>query len=208
MSSLVGPDDRGVFTITFDSSASKDHRLSKSMFASLHGHLDTIEAHGGKPVFSQNDRYTPTGDLFASLKNQSSKKNALVLSGGDPEQRPGRPTAVVLTGPIGSKFWSNGFDLEYLGTNPKHAFEALHKLCGRLLTFPVPTVACLQGHCFAGGVFVALCCDYRVMNGERGFICLNELQDQELFAGAQGVRHMRFPFTDNMVQIVGSRCSR
>ena len=43
----------------------------------------------------------------------------------------------------------------------------------------VPTLAAINGHCFAGGMMLALCCDYRVMtNGERrnAWMCMNEVR--------------------------------
>jgi hypothetical protein len=41
-----------------------------------------------------------------------------------------------------------------------------------ILDFPYPTVACLTGHTFGGACPFALAHDYRVMNGERGFISM------------------------------------
>jgi 3,2-trans-enoyl-CoA isomerase len=40
----------------------------------------------------------------------------------------------------------------------------------------VPTVACMNGHSLAGGCFLALACDYRVMVGPKYLIGLNETQ--------------------------------
>ena len=43
----------------------------------------------------------------------------------------------------------------------------------------VPTVAAINGHCFAGGMILALCCDYRVMSdGEKrnAWMCMNEVR--------------------------------
>lgn len=40
----------------------------------------------------------------------------------------------------------------------------------------MPTVAWMNGHAFAGGLMLAMHHDYRVMNAERGFACLNELE--------------------------------
>lgn len=44
-----------------------------------------------------------------------------------------------------------------------------------ILDFPFPTVALLTGHTFGGATVMALAHDYRVMNADRGFICLPAL---------------------------------
>lgn len=46
----------------------------------------------------------------------------------------------------------------------------------RLLTFPIPTIAAINGHAFAAAFAVAMGHDYRVMNGNRGFLCMNEIE--------------------------------
>merc|ERR1712129_133927 len=46
---------------------------------------------------------------------------------------------------------------------------------GRILTIPLPTIAAINGHCYAGGVFIALCCDWRVMLDNCGDVCLSEI---------------------------------
>ncbi len=51
----------------------------------------------------------------------------------------------------------------------------MQRLYGRLVNFPVPTVAALNGHAFAGGAFLALCCDYRVMRSDKGWFCISEI---------------------------------
>ena len=43
------------------------------------------------------------------------------------------------------------------------------------MTLPVPTVACINGHAFAGGCLLALAMDYRVMRTDAGFVCMNEI---------------------------------
>jgi enoyl-CoA hydratase/carnithine racemase len=42
--------------------------------------------------------------------------------------------------------------------------------------YPIPTIAWLNGHAFAGGLMTAMYHDYRVFNPTRGFLCLNELE--------------------------------
>ena len=84
-----------------------------------------------------------------------------------------KPFVTTATG----KFWSNGLDLEWLGQNSDRAPEfvdQVHDLLAKVLVAPVPTVAAIQGHCFAAGAMFALAHDWRVMRDDRGFFCLPE----------------------------------
>lgn len=40
----------------------------------------------------------------------------------------------------------------------------------------MPTIALLNGHCFAGALMLAFMHDYRMMNPHRGYLCLNEVE--------------------------------
>jgi enoyl-CoA hydratase len=86
--------------------------------------------------------------------------------------------AVVITG-TAEKFFSTGLDLTWLMTRPKDDwlsfFLDMDRLLLRVFTFPKPVVAALNGHAFAGGLFLALCADYRVMREDRGFCCMPEI---------------------------------
>lgn len=86
------------------------------------------------------------------------------------------PSAVVLTGE--GKFFSNGLDLEWLAAaeagDRNRTLARVYELFARLLEFPTPTVAAVNGHAFAGGGMLALCCDWRVMREDRGYFCLPE----------------------------------
>ncbi len=75
------------------------------------------------------------------------------------------------------KIWSNGLDLDYMATLDDFVpFVAdVQKIMARLLELPMPTVAAIQGHAFAGGAMLAFAHDVRVMRSDRGYLCLPEI---------------------------------
>jgi enoyl-CoA hydratase/carnithine racemase len=77
------------------------------------------------------------------------------------------------------KFYSNGLDLEWMsGPGREQALSctaAVEALFARLLTFPVITVAAINGHAFAAGAMLAIAHDLRVMRSDRGYFCLPEI---------------------------------
>ncbi|HEV7192401.1 MAG TPA: enoyl-CoA hydratase-related protein [Jatrophihabitantaceae bacterium] len=86
------------------------------------------------------------------------------------------PCALVTT--ASGKFFSNGLDLDWLRDNSSEFVTyviQVHRLFERVLALPVPTVAAVQGHAFAGGAMLALAHDFRVMRADRGFLCLPEV---------------------------------
>jgi len=77
------------------------------------------------------------------------------------------------------KFYSNGLDLDWL-TGPGAAegptfIRRFLRFLGRWLALPVPTIAAINGHAYAGGGMFALAHDFRVMRADRGFFCLPEV---------------------------------
>ncbi|GBG31613.1 Enoyl-CoA hydratase, mitochondrial [Hondaea fermentalgiana] len=77
--------------------------------------------------------------------------------------------AVVVTGE--GKFFSNGMDLKWIDANPAEADELQRNteaLLARILTFPLPTIAAINGHFCAAGAMLGLAFDYRIMNVEKG----------------------------------------
>ena len=93
----------------------------------------------------------------------------VVTAGGDP--------GVLVT--VGSgKFFSNGLDLGWVETHADEfpAYVArVQRLLARILTFPMTTVAAINGHAFGAGAMFGLAHDYRVMRSDRGFFCLPEI---------------------------------
>jgi enoyl-CoA hydratase/carnithine racemase len=103
------------------------------------------------------------------------------------------PKAVVTTG--AGKFYSNGLDLDWMSAHPDDAeanLHAIHALFARVLAFPAPIVAAVQGHAFAGGAMLALAHDLAVMRADRGFFCLPEVD-------------LGIPFTAGMNALIRSR---
>jgi enoyl-CoA hydratase/carnithine racemase len=94
------------------------------------------------------------------------------LQAAGDERRP-----LVLTGE--GKFFSNGLDLDWLGTaGPDGGAEtmaALHRVLARLLAFPGATVAAVNGHAFGAGAILAAAADMRVMRQDRGYFCFPEV---------------------------------
>jgi Delta3-Delta2-enoyl-CoA isomerase len=106
------------------------------------------------------------------------------------------PKALVTTAT--GKFFSNGLDLDWLGAHGDQLLTyvmEVHALLARILALPVPSVAAVQGHCFAGGAMLALSHDFRVMRADRGFLCLPEVD-------------INIPFTRGMAGLIQARLSK
>jgi Delta3-Delta2-enoyl-CoA isomerase len=93
------------------------------------------------------------------------------------------------------KFFSNGLDLDWLGTSGAD-FQAyaddVEELFARFLALPLPTVAAIQGHAFAAGAMLSLAHDFRVMRADRGYWCLPEVS-------------ISIPFTPGMSALIQGR---
>ncbi|OTA67174.1 enoyl-CoA hydratase/isomerase family protein [Hypoxylon sp. EC38] len=88
----------------------------------------------------------------------------------------GYPPGVVITTSAISKFYSNGLDLQLALSSPGFFENSLYPLFRRFLTYPMPTIAMINGHGFAGGLMLAMHHDYRVFTGAKGYVCVNELE--------------------------------
>jgi enoyl-CoA hydratase/carnithine racemase len=84
----------------------------------------------------------------------------------------------LLVGSAHEKIWSNGLDLEWLRSESARDPEAaarisdhLMRFLRRLLTYPLITIAAINGHAFAGGAIMACAFDFRFMRTDRGYFC-------------------------------------
>lgn len=81
------------------------------------------------------------------------------------------------------KIFCNGIDLEWLAPiiqkgdieAAKAYFYQLNRLFYRLVTYPLITIAAINGHAFAGGAIMACGFDFRFMQTGRGFFCFPEV---------------------------------
>ena len=80
--------------------------------------------------------------------------------------------AALVTVSANEKFFSNGLDLDWVAAPDAHpdagersVFGAeFMQLMGRLITFPMPTIAAINGHAFGAGFMCALCHDVRLLS--------------------------------------------
>ncbi len=92
--------------------------------------------------------------------------------------KPGPSATALLVESAHEKIWSNGLDLEWLKSESARDPEAasrisdrLERFLRRLLTFPLITIAAINGHAFAGGAIMACAFDFRFMRTDRGYFC-------------------------------------
>ncbi|MFD6394074.1 enoyl-CoA hydratase/isomerase family protein [Nocardia sp. NPDC060259] len=102
---------------------------------------------------------------------------------------------LVTTG--SGKFYSNGLDLDWLMANGDRAewyVGRVQELFARILTFPLPTIAAVNGHTFGAGAMLAIAHDYRVMREDRGYYCFPEVD-------------INIPFTPGMAALIQAKLS-
>lgn len=88
--------------------------------------------------------------------------------------------SVILTS-SSEKNWSLGIDLAWMSqpTNTAEMISVfmsdLTKLLKRIVTFPMPIIAALNGHTYGNGSVLACACDFRFMKSDKGFFCFPEV---------------------------------
>ena len=90
--------------------------------------------------------------------------------------------SVILTS-TDEKNFSQGVDVEWIGgrlaagdnDGVRQFMYRMNNVFKRLLLFPVPVVAAINGHAFGNGAILACACDFRFMKRARGFFCFPEV---------------------------------
>jgi len=82
-----------------------------------------------------------------------------------------------------AKNWSLGIDLvwmmEHIQMGDEEGIKAFiygaNDVFRRILLFPTPVIAAINGHAFGDGSILACACDFRFMKSDRGFFCFPEV---------------------------------
>jgi enoyl-CoA hydratase/carnithine racemase len=145
-----------------------------------------------------------TGDVFVLTmddgENRFNPSSIAALNGALDEVESaaasGEQVALVTTGT--GKFFSNGIDLEWMFAQQDDGIRSFMTsmlgLWARVLALPVPTVAAVNGHAFAGGAMFTQAHDHVLMRSDRGYWCVNEVQLKlPLAPGMQAILQHRLP---------------
>jgi len=95
------------------------------------------------------------------------------------------------------KIFCNGIDLDWLvpfiqkgdKETAMTFFRTMMKLFKRILLYPMPTIAAISGHSFAGGAIMSCAFDFRFMRSDRGFFCFPEVD-------------LSIPFLPGMIAVI------
>jgi len=95
------------------------------------------------------------------------------------------------------KIFCNGIDLNWIApllkSGEKEPLKAflfkLNDLFKRIILYPMPTIAAITGHAFAGGAILACAFDFRFMRTDRGFFCFPEVD-------------LNIPFLPGMIALI------
>jgi enoyl-CoA hydratase/carnithine racemase len=95
------------------------------------------------------------------------------------------------------KNWSQGIDLQWITDamakndlpGIRDFMYGLNRIFKRILFYPMPVIAAINGHAFGDGTIMACACDFRFMKADRGFFCFPEID-------------INIPFLPGMLAIV------
>ena len=87
-------------------------------------------------------------------------------------------SAVVVTS-SDPKSWCVGLDLDWISTQnykgSEKIFCEVEEVFCRWALLSLPTIACITGHCIAGGAFLASVMDFRLMRADKGWFAFTEI---------------------------------
>ena len=87
-------------------------------------------------------------------------------------------SAVVVTS-SDPKSWCVGLDFDWIREQSEQefgeTFMEVEEVFERWALLSLPTIACITGHCIAGGAFLASVMDFRLMRADRGWFAFTEI---------------------------------
>jgi enoyl-CoA hydratase/carnithine racemase len=94
-----------------------------------------------------------------------------------------REIFAVVIGSSDEKNWSQGIDLQWLmerkAAGDLHAIRSfiyrMNDVFKKLLLYPMPVVAAINGHAFGNGALLSCACDFRFMRSDKGYFCFPEV---------------------------------
>jgi len=91
-------------------------------------------------------------------------------------------SAVIITS-NDKKSWSQGLDLDWIMERKKENdlqairdfLYGINSVFKRILLYPMPVIAAINGHAAAGGAILTCSCDFRFMRSDKGFFFFPEV---------------------------------
>ena len=87
-------------------------------------------------------------------------------------------SAVVVTS-SDPKSWCVGLDFDWIREQSEQefgeTFREVEEVFERWALLSLPTIACITGHCIAGGAFLASVMDFRLLRADRGWFAFTEI---------------------------------
>ena len=122
--------------------------------------------------------------------------NRAILGAFDEIEKDEGVSSVVITS-SDAKNWSLGIDVVWISgamennetQTVKDFTYGLGKVLTRIVNFPMPVIASINGHAFGNGTILACACDFRFMKADRGYFCFPEVD-------------INIPFLPSMLAIV------
>ena len=130
-------------------------------------------------------------------ENRHNPDFAALLMGTLDEIEKDMDVSSVVISSSDEKNWSQGIDTNWLMVAyGKKDFQAIrdflygmNKIFKRIILYPLPVIAAINGHAFGNGAILACACDYRFMRSDKGFFCFPEVD-------------INIPFLPGMVCII------
>lgn len=97
--------------------------------------------------------------------------------------------ALILTS-TNEKIFSTGVDVGWVMTKfgdgdfqpIKDFLFSMNDVFKKIVLYPVPVIAAINGHAFGNGAIISCACDFRFMRSDRGYFCFPEVDLGILFA--------------------------